>query len=316
MAITSRALAFASRWFDPQTVARVFNPLVADWQREWIEAPRPRRLIVHVMGFLSFCLAIVVSTPAMLRTRAPKSLTDQVARRIAVATGLGTAMLTLPFIREIEPWERRSLILFVIPQAMTLAFPFAMVAAVDAIRNFAGVGPHVARGTAAKLAVVAVLFTFFMHGWVVPAANRAWRQGTFHPPSEPAFAPRELSIVELLTSRELATANEAGTNEFFKARNVRRELNNRAALIVLPVVLLWRRWRALDLPGGRWFSARSSVTGTIAMCFALLALQFQYRVAEIKWHLPMQSSLWLTMGLLALLGTIRVKLVEATTSHT
>ena len=36
MAITSRALAFASRWFDPQTVECVFHPLVADWQREWM----------------------------------------------------------------------------------------------------------------------------------------------------------------------------------------------------------------------------------------------------------------------------------------
>jgi len=30
----SRALTFASRWFDAATVARVFEPLVADWQRQ------------------------------------------------------------------------------------------------------------------------------------------------------------------------------------------------------------------------------------------------------------------------------------------
>ena len=315
MAITSRALAFASRWFDPATVSRVFEPLVADWQREWIDAPRGRRSVVHMKGFLSFCVAIVVSTPLLVRTRAPKPLTDQVARRIAITTGLGTAVLTLPLVREIEPWEQRLLILFVIPQAMTFAFPFAMVSAVDAIRNFAGVGPYVARGTAAKLAAGAVLFMFFMQGWVVPAANQAWREGTFHPPAEPARGLRELSTLELLASTELATSYEPGTNEFQKANNIRRELNNRAALSVLPVLLLWRRWRALDLPKGRWFSAQPAAIGTIAVIFAFLALRFSPRIVEMRWHLPVGSSIWLTLGLLTLLGVIRVKLTEGRISH-
>ena len=310
MAITSRALAFASRWFDPQTVARVFDPLVADWQREWIDAPRSRRSIVHVKGLVSFCVAIVVSSPVMLRTRVPKSLTDQVARRIAIATGLGMTVLTLPFVQDIEPWEQTLLILFVIPQSMTLAFPFAVVSAVDTIRNFAGVEPHVARGTAAKLAVVAVLFTFVMQGWVVPAANQAWRKGTFHPPSEPARAPRELSTFELLASPALATTHEPGTNEFYRARSIRHELINRAAFAVLPVVLLWRRWRALDLPAGRWFSPRSPAIGTLAMIFMFIVLQFSLRTVEMTSHRPLRFSLWLILGLLSLLGMIRVTWAE------
>ena len=35
MRLTTRALAFASRWFDEATVHRTFEPLIADWQREW-----------------------------------------------------------------------------------------------------------------------------------------------------------------------------------------------------------------------------------------------------------------------------------------
>jgi hypothetical protein len=310
MAITSRALAFASRWFDPQTVARVFNPLVADWQREWIET---RRLTVHAKGILSFCIAMIVSTPALFHPRAPKALTDQIARRIAIATALGTAVLIVPFAREIQLEQTRGfLIVFVIPGALVMAFPFSMVSAVDAIRNFTGVEPHVVRSTAAKLAAVAVVFMLFMHGWVVPAANQAWREGTFHPPSEPARAPRELSIFELLTSPELAKANEPGTNEFYKARNIRREINNRAALAILPVLVVWRRWRALDLTKGRWFSARPAPIGTLAMIFAFLMLRFSHDLVEIRWHLPRGSSLWLTLSLLALFGVIRVRLAERT----
>jgi len=302
MAITSRALAFASRWFEPQTVARVFNPLVADWQREWADAPKSRRLIVHIRGILSLCIAIIVCTPAIFHARAPKALTDLIARRMAIATALGTAVLIVPFAREVQLEETRGFfILFAVPGAIVMAFPFAMVSAVDAIRSFIGVEPHVTRGTAAKLGVVAIMFMFFMHGWVVPAANQAWREATFHPPSEPARAPRELSTFELLTSREPATT---------KANNIRRELGNRAALAVLPVLLLWRRWRALDLPKGRWFSAQPAAIGTITMIFAFLALRISPRIVEMKWHLPVGSSFWVTLGLLALLGTIRVTLAE------
>jgi hypothetical protein len=35
----TRLLRFARMWFDEHTVAHVFEPLVADWQREWEEAP-------------------------------------------------------------------------------------------------------------------------------------------------------------------------------------------------------------------------------------------------------------------------------------
>ena len=42
MALTNRALAFASRWFDETSVRRAFAPLIADWQREWQDASPSR----------------------------------------------------------------------------------------------------------------------------------------------------------------------------------------------------------------------------------------------------------------------------------
>jgi hypothetical protein len=50
MAITTRALAFASRWFDEATVRRTFEPLIADWQREWQDASPSRRARVSLRG--------------------------------------------------------------------------------------------------------------------------------------------------------------------------------------------------------------------------------------------------------------------------
>ncbi len=45
MALASRALAFASRWFDPATVSSVFEPLIADWQRELARRVGHRALV-------------------------------------------------------------------------------------------------------------------------------------------------------------------------------------------------------------------------------------------------------------------------------
>jgi len=296
----SRALAFASRWFDPATVHRTFEPLIADWQREWIDAPTSRRLIVQLKGVLSFCVAVIFSTPAILQTHAPQSLTNQIARRIAIATGLGTVVLMEPLVRETEPaWRAGLLMLFAIPGSMVLAFPFAMVTAVDTIRRFHGLEPHVARATVTKLAVVAVTLMVFNHGWVMPAANQAWREtmsrGRF---SAPVRGVREVNTLELITSPELSAAS------------VRREINNRASLAVLPVLLLWRRWRALDLPAGRWFSARHTAAATVTMIFAFLMLRFSDRLVENTWGLPAGSGPWVTLALLAMIGMIRVKFAE------
>ena len=57
MALTTRALAFVSRWFDEATVRRTFEPLIADWQREWQDAPPARRRWVSLRGLWRLCPA-------------------------------------------------------------------------------------------------------------------------------------------------------------------------------------------------------------------------------------------------------------------
>jgi hypothetical protein len=317
----SRALAFASRWFPPATVSTVFEPLIADWQREWRDAPRAQRLAIQFKGVFAFGLASVVSTPAIARVRAPKSLTDQVARRIAWASFLGTAVFMTPLVGEIDStWIRAWLILFAIPGALVLAFPFAMIAAVDTIRAATNVEPHVARATMAKLAALAVVFMVFTHGWVVPAANQLWRETTFQTAtagmklapgqSKPAKGLRELTSYELIASAELATAHEPGTYEYARARWVRMEMNNRATLAVLPVFLLWRRWRALDLPNGRWWSARHPILATIAAVAVFISLRGFFNSVEHAWSLPAGSGAWIELAVLAMIGMMRVWLVE------
>ena len=66
MAPGTRALRFAARWFDPFTVSSVFEPLIADWQRQWIDSPRSRRPAVWISGAWALTVSIVAATPKAL----------------------------------------------------------------------------------------------------------------------------------------------------------------------------------------------------------------------------------------------------------
>jgi hypothetical protein len=129
MAITSRALAFASRWFDEATVRRVFEPLIADWQREWQDASPAGRARASLLRLSAFLCAVIVSCPQIARTTAPSSVTNHVATRIARFTFPAATLLIMPLVINMEglSWIR---ILLIVPQALVLAFPFAMVGAV------------------------------------------------------------------------------------------------------------------------------------------------------------------------------------------
>ena len=156
MAITNRALAFASRWFDEATVRRTFEPLIADWQREWHDASGARRPWVSLRGLSAFICAVAISSPTIVATPVPPSISWRVATRIAMFCVVIAGALSIPMLRSRDPIEQEAplwaaMLLMAIPAALTIAFPFAMVVAVDAIRRDAGVAPQVERAAALKL---------------------------------------------------------------------------------------------------------------------------------------------------------------------
>lgn len=313
MTIPTRLLSFISRWFDPATVHRTFEPLIADWQREWIDAPRSRRWLVQIKGIVACCIAAAVSTPAIIHTRAPKSLTWQIARRIAIGTALGTMVFALPFttFNFAQGSTRLLLLVVALPQALTLVFPFALLSAVDAIRRFDGIEAHTARATVAKLSVLGVLFVFCFHGWVVPAANQVYREVASSGRFSPAPGIRELTNQQLIARLAVPASEQPGTYQYQVAMtdSIRRELNNRATLALLPVLLVWRRWRVLDLPRGRWFSPWHPAIASIATLALFILLRgFLDRQVERAWQLPVGSGPWITLLVIALLGTMRVTL--------
>lgn len=295
MRTTSRALAFASRWFDAATVERVFEPLVADWQREWQDASGFRRGLVHIRALTAFVCVTLISSHRILRQPTPSTVANRIVTRIARFTLVMTALSTLPYLS--QQGALGLALLFLIPSGLVLAFPFAMIAAVDAIRRDHALSPQVERATAVKLAIAALLFMLTFHGFVVPAANQAYRTAGWSrtaaafPGSDismrgPRPGVRELNTYELLTDHGFAD----GTR--FLPEQVNRELGTRASLALLPLVLLWLRWNMLERPGSH--VARVPATAVAVAAFLVFGFFWQNTVLG-PWPSLMIASLLLCL---------------------
>jgi hypothetical protein len=249
MAPGSRALAFASRWFDPALVHRTFEPLIADWQREWHDSVPSRRLSVSVRAWAAFVCAALISTPSILLTPIPSSIARRVTLRITTFCLVAGGLLSIPMLRsmggrELDPPLWASLLLMVIPAAVSIAFPFAMVIAVDAIRRNVA-APHVERAAALKLGAIGVCFLLTMGSFVGPLASRQFTRVTT-PPGWNIPGPRiqQLSTVALLNHPD--RSGEIVPGHYTRAGDIRRELMNRSVFSLMPAMFVWLRWSALS----------------------------------------------------------------------
>jgi hypothetical protein len=249
----ARLLAIASRWFDAATVSRVFEPLVADWQREWIDAAPARRARVRARGVICFLIAITTMAPrALVLTPTPPAILRRVVARLVIFLIVSSTILSLPFLfelRRVAPGRLAELLLWLLPAGLALVFPFAMGYIVDGVRRHARPAP-VERIAVVRTAIAAVVFMLVFVGWVVPATNQQFRltvkADPWHPPAR-GF--RELTTYQLFTGagpQAFADPNET------RAVSRLREQHQRISFLVLPLVLIWLRWRALDYASPRW----------------------------------------------------------------
>jgi hypothetical protein len=311
MAIASRALAFASRWFDEATVRRVFEPLIADWQRQWLDASPSRRLLVAIYGFTAFACAVIVSSPRIALTPAPAGLTNAIARRVTRFTAVATALLMIPVLIELTrwwmkdaSWIRGSLYLLALPSAITMAFPFAMTGAVDAIQS-RELPPHVGRAALLKLAAFAVVFMVIYSGWIVPGAAQAGRSA-MNPAGmgAPLLRVEDLTMSQLVFDPDRATVFAQGTYSASRAFSIQSELNRRIVLTTLPVMLLWLRWRTFRLPRGRWIRPLPWMAATPIAMAAFVVLLFSGFWLEKEFRLPPGIGNWLPLAAFVLWVTV------------
>ena len=305
MAATTRAIALASRWFDEQTYLRTFEPLIADWQREWQEAPHHRRATVSVKGWWAFISAALLLTPRILATPASREVTDRIAIRVTRIAVIGASLLMIPagiemfnLWRHGSTWVNGELFLFTIPGALLLTFPFAMAGAVDAIRGRGLLLPHVERAIVLKFGLFAAAFMLIGGGWVVPASNHAARVAT-NPPgmNAPLRAMRELSTFELVTDPARANVFAPGTNLAARSESLTRELNSRAMLVAFPVVLIWLRWRAYNPARHRRSSPLPVFLATAASLAVVIGSAASGAWLERQGLAPIGTTYWMPLAI-------------------
>jgi len=262
----TRLMHFARRWFPPSTVASVFEPLVADWQRQWSDAAPAERHRVNVKG----CAAFVATTAIML-PRATLASASFRARPLVLAGGFWlatSALQTLPYVREDLPLKFLWLLL---PASLTLMLPFAILPAIDALRQDGDEPTPSHRRAALVLVVVAVIGVAIGHGWITPAANQRWRNAVMSElngrPSVAFRGLREMTTGELIAGKATTIPALSGTPRA-------RELSMRLTLALLPAVLAWLRWRSLSRVRKRsWPMVKSCLVAIAALAayFAVMA---------------------------------------------
>lgn len=304
MAITSRALAFASRWFDDVTIRRTFEPLIADWQREWQNASRSRRWSVSARGLLAFFIATIVSSPVILKTAPPPAVVRRVIACVAWFVTVIAVLLAIPFITEQRiVWQAvPQILLTLLPSGMVLALPFSMLMAVDVIRRERGLAPHVARATALKLAIGAVGFMAIGQGFVVPAANQQFRlMVTPRGVTPPLPGLRERSTLELL----MDPIRQEPAAPYTRAGSIRRELSNRAVLALMPAIFVWLRWIAHDVRRPRRFWPLPIAAMLIVAIIGFFSSYWTGLLAESAWNLKPGTGYWFPIVIATLIGVAR-----------
>ena len=300
MAPGSRLLAFASLWFDPQTVTRVFEPLIADYQQQWADASESARGWIRVRGTVAFVIAVVALTPrAIILTPTPASTTRRIVARIIIFSGAASVLLSIPFLLQMRQLPLPQLIaaaVVLLPAGKMLAFPFAMPWVVEGIRRHSQ-PTGVERIAALRTAILAVVFAMLMIGWVIPISNQLFRNiaapESLRPPARGA---RELTISELMRADAAGVVDGRYTRKGGYGA-IRRELNNRAVISVLPAVLLWMHWGAL-----RRNRKASTVLATILSVAVFFTLYFASPMVEHRLSLDVGTALWMPIIALALIG--------------
>lgn len=299
----TRLLKFARLWFSPAVVATVFEPLMADWLHARNQRPAASRWRTDARWTAAFLSTLALSIPrAVLWTPAPAGTLRLALARLTVSAAIISGVMLLPFLTELRtvaPPRLASLLLLVLPSIVAIAFPFALFSAVDAIRRSAR--PSAAeRITALRFALAGIIVTALLGGAAMPAANQLFRESVgANPNVPPSRGIRELSTYELAVHPSRANSAE----RFSEAGYVRRELQTRSMMAVLPAVLVWIRWVFL---GARRRSSPTPASGaTIAVMAVFFAFYFLGINSEQALSLRPGSGTWLPIGVLALAGIVK-----------
>lgn len=170
----------ASRVMDAQTLERVFDAAVADvWfeHARAVAAPPLWRWWILARGYVGVVKLLVIH-PLGATLDVLTALDDDDRRALVrlarVIAGVLVTITTLLVLPPAMKWVQNgdaSLVAYLIPHALPLSVPIALLAGVAAIRRCG-------RGSRAWISITALLLSvasFGILGWVMPNANQAFR---------------------------------------------------------------------------------------------------------------------------------------------
>jgi hypothetical protein len=285
-------LAVARLVVDPAAVAHVLEPLVADWQREWLTAGSAWRAIVRVRGVVAFvcsatyCCAID-TMPSDVRRRA----------WIALASFVGVSSLLLLVPYRLVPATAAA---YLLPSTLALTLPFGILPLAMLLGTSTDRGSS--RRHLLRFAIAVALLAFALHNWITPYANQAFREHLVFRAAEragrvayyqpPARGVRELTLPELYTVSLPAFGIMASS----EAR-VREEINRRLALPLVPLLLAILGWSL-----GSVSNAAGAMRLTGWWLFVCLTFGFAPDLGmtlERSWNVPRLFGVWVPLVLWA-----------------
>ena len=208
----TRLRSLAARVFDPSTLERLIDPVIADLQCEHGETVRRgevwRSWWIRLTGYIAFSkvAAIALSRGSLPAVRRSAAADDRALGRTMLFSTLATIAWTLVFIgpalrtawdvSALGPW----LVWYLIPQALQVALPMGIVFGILAGVRRRVVTPRVRRAVI-LLTIGCSMAMVAQAGWILPAANQASRELMFrilHPGLGPlARGTNELRLGEL-----------------------------------------------------------------------------------------------------------------------
>lgn len=229
--IGERLLTGIGHWFDERTVSQVFEPLIADWQRECGDAAGLSRAWCLARGGACLALTIALTWPRLLVAPLPRDGRRRAAMLTLAFIASGTALAATPLLA-VAPVITADLL----PAALAMAIPLAPLPAAILIARLP-LPRWQQRVATARAATVCALVLVPLAGWITPSANQRWRHDVYAALDGPASSVhvprgvRELSIGELAAQHAPADMLAADVH----ARPT--ELHGRLSLMLLPLTM-------------------------------------------------------------------------------
>jgi hypothetical protein len=300
-----RLRAFAERWCGAETMTRIVDPLIADLQHEHAQAVLEGRIwrsrAIQIAGWIA-CLK-VLGICTWRDGLAPRHWTAD-DRRASLRTAAYSVVLVVAVMAllELKPmldlkwrWHgstvmRDRLFLTLIPSALAIAITIGLTLGI-----VCGIGGRALSrrvgGAVVLLALLASALSFANLGWILPAANQAFRV-TFTGRLDPAKGAPELTLGELRQAiekgeREAIPAPPPG---FARNLNVLKlQYHDRWALSLSPIVFAVL---ILSIAAAGHLPRRVLGAAAVAACLGFYVMLYAGRLSVLAGTVPAYISAW------------------------